>query len=37
MKLNEVIYGKPEEVRSQLNNSYATILNLYEKYKENLI
>jgi superfamily II RNA helicase len=31
-----VIYGKPEEVRSQLNTSYATILNLYEKYKEGL-
>jgi len=31
-----IIYGKPEEVRSQLNTSYATVLNLYEKYKDNL-
>jgi superfamily II RNA helicase len=32
----KVIYGKPEEVKSQLNTSYATILNLYEKHKEEL-
>ncbi len=31
-----IIYSKPEEVNSQLNTSYATILNLYEKYKEDL-
>lgn len=31
-----IIYGRPEEVRSQLNNSYATILNLYEKHKEEI-
>jgi superfamily II RNA helicase len=31
-----IIYGRPEEVRSQLNTSYATILNLYEKHKEEL-
>jgi superfamily II RNA helicase len=31
-----IIYGKSEEVKSQLNASYATILNLYEKYKEEL-
>jgi len=39
IKLDEVrriIFGKPEEVRSQLNTSYATILNLYEKHKEEL-
>jgi len=30
------IYGPPEEVRSQLNTSYATILNLYQKHKEEL-
>ncbi len=39
MKFEEasrVIYGKPEEVRSQLNTSYATILNLYEKHKDEL-
>jgi len=31
-----IIFSRPEEVRSQLNTSYATILNLYEKYKEDL-
>ncbi|MFA5276666.1 MAG: DEAD/DEAH box helicase [Candidatus Omnitrophota bacterium] len=31
-----IIYGKPEEVKSQFNTSYATILNIYEKYKEDL-
>ncbi|MDP3790956.1 MAG: DEAD/DEAH box helicase [Candidatus Omnitrophota bacterium] len=35
-ELRRIIYGRPEEVRSQLNTSYATILNLYEKYKEEL-
>ncbi|MFA5231549.1 MAG: DEAD/DEAH box helicase, partial [Candidatus Omnitrophota bacterium] len=35
-EVNRIIYGKPEEVRSQLNTSYATILNLYEKYQEDL-
>ena len=35
-EVKQVLYGKPEEVRSQLNTSYATILNLYEKYKEGL-
>ena len=35
-EVKRVIYGKPEEVRSQLNTSYATILNIYEKYKEEL-
>jgi superfamily II RNA helicase len=33
-EVKRIIYGKPEEVKSQLNTSYATILNLYEKYKE---
>jgi superfamily II RNA helicase len=36
-EIRRIIYGKPEEVRSQLNTSYATILNLYEKHKESLI
>ena len=31
-----IIEGIPEEVKSQLNSSYATILNLYEKYQEKL-
>jgi superfamily II RNA helicase len=35
-EVKRIIYGKPEEVRSQLNSSYATILNLYERYKEDL-
>jgi superfamily II RNA helicase len=35
-EVQRIIFGKPEEVRSQLNTSYATILNLYEKYKEGL-
>ncbi|MBI5124582.1 MAG: DEAD/DEAH box helicase [Candidatus Omnitrophica bacterium] len=35
-EIRRIIYGKPEEVKSQLNTSYATILNLYEKYKEDL-
>ena len=35
-EVKEVIFGRPEEVKSQLNNSYATILNLFELYKEQL-
>lgn len=35
-EVKRVIFGPPEEVRSQLNTSYATVLNLYEKYKEDL-
>ncbi|MCX5700681.1 MAG: DEAD/DEAH box helicase [Candidatus Omnitrophica bacterium] len=35
-EVRRVIYGKPEEVKSQLNTSYATILNLYEKYQDDL-
>jgi len=35
-EVQRIIFGKPEEVRSQLNNSYATILNLYEKYREEI-
>ena len=35
-EVKRIIYGKPEEVKSQLNTSYATILNLYEKHKEGL-
>lgn len=34
--VRRIIYGPPEEVRSQLNTSYATILNLYERYKDDL-
>jgi superfamily II RNA helicase len=35
-EVRQVIYGKPEDVRSQFNASYATVLNLYEKYKDDL-
>lgn len=35
-EVNRIIFGKPEEVKSQLNTSYATLLNLYEKYQEEL-
>ena len=36
-EIKQIIYGQPEEVRSQLNTSYATILNLYEDYQEQLL
>lgn len=32
-----VIFSKTEEVKSQLNSSYATALNLYEKYREDIV
>jgi len=35
-EVRRIIYGNPEEVKSQLNTSYATILNLYEKYQDEL-
>jgi superfamily II RNA helicase len=35
-EVKRIIYGKPEEVKSQLNSSYATILNLYEKYHKDI-
>jgi superfamily II RNA helicase len=35
-EVRRIIYGRPEEVRSQLNTSYATILNLYGKYQDKL-
>jgi len=35
-EVRRIIYGRPEEVKSQFNTSYATVLNLYEKYKEDL-
>lgn len=34
--VKRIIYSPPEEVKSQFNTSYATILNLYEKYKEKI-
>jgi superfamily II RNA helicase len=35
-ELHRVIFSSPEEVKSQLNTSYATLLNLYQHYGENL-
>lgn len=35
-EVKRIIYGRPEKVQSQLNTSYATILNLYEKHRESL-
>ena len=35
-EVRRIIYGRPEEVRSKLNTSYATILNLYGKYQDKL-
>lgn len=35
-ELHRVIYGLPEPVKSRFNASYATILNLYERYGEKL-
>ncbi|MCM8779677.1 MAG: DEAD/DEAH box helicase, partial [Candidatus Omnitrophica bacterium] len=36
-EIKQIIYGQPEEVRSQLNSSYATILNLFEDYQDGLL
>jgi superfamily II RNA helicase len=35
-EVEKIIYGLPEKVESKFNASYATILNLYGKYKEKL-
>ena len=35
-EIRRIVYGKNEGVSSRLNTSYATILNLYEKFKEGL-
>ncbi|MGE5341171.1 MAG: DEAD/DEAH box helicase [Candidatus Omnitrophota bacterium] len=37
LELESVIKGKPEDIRSRFNTSYATILNLYETYGEELV
>jgi superfamily II RNA helicase len=36
-EVRRIIFNKPEEVKSQFNTSYATILNLYEKYQDEVI
>lgn len=35
-EVKRIIYGAPEDVKSQFNASYATMLNLYEKYRDEL-
>jgi len=35
-ELKGIVYGAPEKVASQFNTSYATILNLYQNYRERL-
>ncbi|MCM8758068.1 MAG: DEAD/DEAH box helicase [Candidatus Omnitrophica bacterium] len=36
-EIKRLLYGNPEEVKSQFNSCYATLLNLYECYKEKLL
>jgi len=36
-EIKQIIYGRPERVESQLNTSYATILNLYARHQEKLL
>ena len=35
-KVQQIIFGKPEKVISQFNHTYATILHLYGRLKDNL-
>lgn len=35
-ELRDVVYGEPERVQSRFNASYATVLNLYDKYADKL-
>jgi superfamily II RNA helicase len=36
-QVRQIITGHPEAVRSQFNASYATLLNLYQRYKERVL
>ncbi|MFQ5680529.1 MAG: DEAD/DEAH box helicase [Candidatus Omnitrophota bacterium] len=36
-ELRRIVYHRPEAIKSQLNNSYATILNLYDRYREDIL
>lgn len=36
-EIDKIIFGQPEFVKSQLNLSYATLLNLYKRYKEKIL
>jgi len=35
-ELKSIIFGQPEKVKSRFNFSYATVLNLYQKYADNI-
>ncbi|UCD54605.1 MAG: DEAD/DEAH box helicase [Candidatus Omnitrophota bacterium] len=35
-EVKKIIYSEPEKVRSRFNASYATVLNLYDRYREKL-
>lgn len=35
-ELEDIIYGKPEEIKSQLRSNYATVLNLYRDMQEKI-
>ena len=35
-EVKKIIFSRSEEVKSQLNSSYATILNLYERYRDEI-
>ncbi len=37
MEVERIIYGKPEPIRSQLNTTYATLLNLYRDLGRRLL
>ena len=36
-QIRQIVTGQPEEVKSQFNISYATLLNLYERYRETIL
>ena len=36
-ELTRIVFGKPEAIRSQLNTTYATVLNLYARRGERLL
>lgn len=36
-ELNNLIYGKPEQVSSRFNLTYATVLNLYKSFQQELL
>jgi len=35
-QIKKIIYGQPEEIKSQFNTSYATLLNLYAQYQKKI-